>query len=727
MVVRRLLSLGLLAALMAGTAAVPPAGAQSAGQTGTGQTGAAPAQGDTPATLVADNVELKGDNSIVATGHVVVFYQGTRMEATKVVYDKANDKIDITGPIRLTQPDGTIVLADQAELATDLKNGILTSARMVLASKLQLAAAQINRVDGRYTQLTKTVASSCQVCAGHRTPLWEIRATKVIHDAEKHQLYFDNATFRLAGVPILYLPRLRLPDASVKRSTGFLLPMVHNSTLLGTGVTLPYFVALGPSKDLTLYPELYTRSRTLAFRYRQAFRNGYMSWTGAASRDDFHTTGTRAYLFGSGDFNLRNDYKLHFDVQLASDKGYISDHDFSGLDRLQSDLILSRTRRSDFSSARLYAFHSLRGEDDNATLPEYAAGYTRIHRFTMPGIGGQASLSFDTLALTRPSSTDVSGRDDARASAEFNWQRSWIFGPGVVFTSLAKATTDFYVIRQDSTYPSTITRTIPEGAVELRWPLVKQEAGGGSQVLEPIVQLILSPDSVTAVPDEDSTMVSFDEGNLWSLNRYAGYDAIEYGPRANVGLRWTRYSPGGWVLGAVAGRVFRVKSAQDFSTASGLDGARSDWLTGVRVSSPNGLVFTGRAVFNDQMSLSRSEAQLSYGRPRYNFSTSYTYLNADPSENRSVDTSEWGMGAWYKVSDTLDSSINWRYDFQAQRATSAGIGLNWHTECISVNLSLSRSFASSTSVTATTTFGLLVNLLGISGRSAGAAPSRCRS
>ena len=47
---------------------------------------------------------------------------------------------------------------------------------MVLDQQLQLAAAQIDRVDGRYTQLTRAAATSCQVCAAIAAPLWQIRA-----------------------------------------------------------------------------------------------------------------------------------------------------------------------------------------------------------------------------------------------------------------------------------------------------------------------------------------------------------------------------------------------------------------------------------------------------------------------------------------------------------------------------------------------------------------------
>ncbi len=88
------------------------------------------------------------------------------------------ETLTIEGPIMLNSGDGTVLLASQAELSRDLRDGVLTSARMVLQDQLQLAAAPIRRSDGRLTTLDRVVASSCQVCAANPVPLWEIRARK---------------------------------------------------------------------------------------------------------------------------------------------------------------------------------------------------------------------------------------------------------------------------------------------------------------------------------------------------------------------------------------------------------------------------------------------------------------------------------------------------------------------------------------------------------------------
>ena len=105
------------------------------------------------ATLIADKVAVSGDNSLVASGGVEVLYQGRRLRASRIIYDKTTDKLQIEGPITLSDGSDTLVLASAADLSADLTNGVLTSARLVLNQQLQVAAARIFRVDGRYTSL----------------------------------------------------------------------------------------------------------------------------------------------------------------------------------------------------------------------------------------------------------------------------------------------------------------------------------------------------------------------------------------------------------------------------------------------------------------------------------------------------------------------------------------------------------------------------------------------
>ena len=165
--------------------------------------------GERPAVLVADDLLITRDRVLIARGNVEAFQGDTRIRAKSISYDEQTDALTIEGPIVLTDGAGSVILADAAELDSSLQNGLLTGARMVMNQQVQLAAVQIDRVDGRYSQLYKTAVTSCKICEDGEVPLWQIRARRVIHDEVGQQLYFDDATFHIKNVPVFHLPRLR--------------------------------------------------------------------------------------------------------------------------------------------------------------------------------------------------------------------------------------------------------------------------------------------------------------------------------------------------------------------------------------------------------------------------------------------------------------------------------------------------------------------------------------
>ncbi|MDR0808196.1 MAG: LPS assembly protein LptD, partial [Gemmobacter sp.] len=542
-----------------------------------------PARAEDMATLTADRVSVTGDSLLLAEGTVEMRYRGQTLRAARVSYDRTTDRLSLTGPITVSDAEGNVFLADQAELSADLTEGVLNSARMVLNRQMQIAARQMFRAGGRYTQLSDTVASSCQVCATDPVPLWEIRARRIVHDQQERQLYFDRAQLRFAGVPVFFIPRLRMPDPTLERATGLLMPGLRTTSDLGTGVKLPYFVALGPSRDLTFTPYLTTNGgRTLELRYRQAFRSGAIEILGAISRDRILPGKSRGFITASGAFSLPQDFSLTFQAEAVSDPGYLLDYGISDKDHLDSRIEISRTRRNEFISGRFINFRSIRDFDgapeSNATLPTLIGDFTWHRRFSGGPLGGEAGLRFQTHSHYRTSSLpidtgidpdDISdGRDVSRTSLRLDWRRNWIFGPGLIGAVMGEGTADFYQISQDATYGGQQTRLHGAAAVELRWPWSGMTADGAAHVIEPVVQMVTASRDRDTIPNEDSALVEFDEGNLFSLGRFSGSDAREEGSRVNLGLSWTRFAPSGWSLALAAGRVYRSADEGQFTAVS---------------------------------------------------------------------------------------------------------------------------------------------------------------
>ncbi len=675
------------------------------------------------ATLVADSVFVPaGGQSLVATGNVEVFFDGTRMSAQSITFDQATDTLIIEGPIFIVASDGTILTADAANLDPQLENGILRGARLVLNQQLQLASSQINRVEGRYTQLYQVAATSCHVCANGDAPLWEIRARRVVHDSEERQLYFDDATFRVAGVPIFYLPRMRLPDPTLERATGLLIPGIESTDNLGLGIKLPYFIRLGDHRDITLTPYLSTSTTTLEAAYRQAYLNGDIEISGAITNDDL-VGGTRGYLFANGIFDIGQDVTLRFDVEYTSDDDYLLEYDYSDKDRLDSEISIERIRDRDFLIASVTYYSSLRDGEQSATLPPLLADLNWERRIT-PDWGGTLTFTSDMQSHYRETSNDITGRDVARLGYGVNYRRDHITNYGLVIDGDAGFDLDFYNVNDDSTVGDTL-RATTYVQTSLRYPLIRQSARA-THVLEPVLQLAWSDVSGGDVTNEDSIVSEFDQANLISLSRFSGEDAVETGLRAAAGLTWTRVGNAGWDSTLTVGRVFRDSSDTNFTTTSGLSGTASDWLIAGQLLTPAGLTLNSRLVVADDFDVTKAETLARWSGAKLALEAGYIFLPEDVAENRTENVSEWTIDAGYRFNDTWSMGLDARYDVISNGPSETGLEIGWQNECVTVDFSVSRRFTTSTTLDASTDFGLSVGLNGFSaGRTVDSSAHRC--
>ncbi len=696
---RRLISLFLLIALVQLVASAPVQ-AQTGGY----------------ASLTADRiVYTSGYRVLRASGNVVIIFGNSRLEASALTYDEKNDLITAEGPIRLTDGDNLTIIASFAELSGDMKTGILKSARMVLNQQLQLSAVEISRSEGRYNQLHKAAASTCTVSVAHPTPFWQVRARRIVHDEERQLLFFEHAQLRIGNVPVAYVPRLRVPDPSVRRATGFLVPGFNQSSSLGYGVNAPYFIALGDYADVTLIPFIYsTGTATLGFDFRKRFHNGSLNVKGAISNDTVAATPVRGYLFADANFSFQNGIVADIGLQFTSDESFLSDHSISKTTRLDSHIRLSRTRRTSYIWAEVQGFHSLSTTIASDEIP-FLLGEAGMMRRWVPGaLGGQMGFEVSANSYTRTSVTDIVGRDTLRVSSVADWRRQWISGSGLVFATMAELHADYYRSVQDSTFPAPISRAVPIAAAEFRLPLMRESANA-TEVIEPRVQLVWSSPTSATVPDEDSSQVEFEATDLFALNHFAGIDQIERGLRANIGVSYTRKSESGWNVDAVIGKVVRAADYGQFTPASGLDGSQSSYVLAGQVILPSRFLLLQRMVFNTGLAVSKNETKLAYINRKFDVATSYLWLASGAAGNVTAH-SEWTFDGGVNFGGNWRTAASWRYDLIADAASEAGVALTYRNDCIKVDLSLSRTFAASSNVGASTNLGLQVSLEGFGSR-----------
>src|SRR5579871_2056949 len=207
----------------------------------------------------ANEIRYDYNNLLVsAVGNVQIYYNGATIEADKVIYDQKTKRLHAEGNARLTEADGKVSYGQMLDLSDDYRDGFIDSLRLEMPDQTRLAATRADRTDANYTVFQSGVYTACEPCKDDpkKPPLWQVRAARIIHNESEKMMYFEDASIEFFGYPLAWVPFMSAPDPTVKRQSGFLMPIVSTSSGYGFGIETPYYFALAPNYDLTLSPRI---------------------------------------------------------------------------------------------------------------------------------------------------------------------------------------------------------------------------------------------------------------------------------------------------------------------------------------------------------------------------------------------------------------------------------------------------------------------------------------
>jgi LPS-assembly protein len=654
--------------------------------------------------LRADEITYDSNTGVVtARGHVEISDDERTLLAEQVTYNENTDSVSANGHVSLQDASGNVAFADHVELTQDLREGALQGFAALIGKTGRLAASSAERHEGRFSIAHGAVFTPCSICQedGERMPLWEIRAARIVHDQLEKEIYFEDASFEFLGMPVLFLPYFKQADPTVKYKSGFLLPDIGTIGALGSFIKIPYYVALSPTRDLTLDPFFTVNAGTvMQAEYRERWGAGGM-WLQGTLGYDPNASGKpgesiwMSSLLGSGRIPITDTWRTGFDVQLTSNKTYLKRYELSNLDRLTTDLFTDDVQGRSRAALTGYFFQSLRASDVPGQIPMALPlmEYTYIPENRV--WGGRLKVDSSALYLTRNQGTDM-----LRGSADADWRLPYTTGDGQLITFETFLRGDVYYI-DDAKFdvPSaaknteTIGRGLGYGMLEWRWPFVGDIGMRNTTlVVEPIAQLVAASGggNPRGLPDEDSTAFEFDVTNLFSPNPSPGLDLWTGGPRTNVGLRATALLPRGSVE-ATLGEDFRFTSDSTLPAALRVNGDRSDIVGQFKIEFPPNLSLTHQFNIDPQDgTVRRNEVYLRAKLGRSVIDLSYLKLPpsaADPS-----------LGEQEQVNLTTTILIyrNWglfgeaRRDLAKGRMLESSIGLTYDDECFVASLGFHR-------------------------------------
>lgn len=663
------------------------------------QTGDGPAQTeDLPAILFgADEVDYNRElQTVTARGNVEVSRDGRILLADVVSYDRTQDVLTASGNVSITEPTGEVTFASYVELSGDFKDGIVKDIYVLLDENTRIAGTGARRSAGNFTEIAKAVYSPCKVCVdeGKTTPLWRIRAARVLHDSDKKTVEYEDARLELGGVPVLYTPYFQHPDPTVKRQSGLLTPSFGSTSYVGSYFSQPYFWAIDKSRDMTFTPTYTTdEGPVLATEYRQRFDSGEMEIDGSVTRDSDDRF--QGHIDAEGRFDIDPTWRWGFDAEQASTKTYQSRYGFESPSVLTSNLFTEGFRGASYTRVDGYYFQGLKSSDDRDTTP-IVLPHMQFHGQSAPAkYGSYTTLDLDGLSLTRED-----GADSHRASVKAGWSLPHIGSMGDVTKLSLSVRSDNYIVSDverdgKDDYSGYTGRILPLAAIDWKMPFVNDQ-GAYHHVVTPIAMAAWSPNggNPEEISNEDSQSFEFDDINLFSYDRYGGIDRAEDGFRASYGLEWGIYGPQGGYTSAMFGQSYRANENDTFATGSGLDEHMSDYVGRVTVSPSQYLDLTYRyRLDNEDLSARRNQVSATAGSmDTVRINTTYVHFTDDAGSEEFDEREEIYFKAERQFSEFWSGMAYGRYDIDQSDPLEYGIGFVYEDECFVFDGRIRRTF-----------------------------------
>ncbi|WAX94414.1 LPS-assembly protein LptD [Aminobacter sp. NyZ550] len=710
--------------------------------------------------LEADTLVYDNDASTVtAVGGVQIDYAGNRLVAQRVTYDRKTSRLIASGNVEVVNSDGTKIFSQEIDITDDFADGFVNTLRIETVDKTYFAAESAKREGGFLTTFNNGVYTACEPCEAKpdKAPIWRVKAQKIIWNGKKKTVRFENSNFEFFGFPIAFLPAFEIADPTVKRKSGFLMPGVSFNSKLGIGVSVPYYFALSPTYDLTVKGTGYTKQGFLGeAEWRQRFNNGEYSLKMAGiyqmnpDKFDLNTvdrgpTGDENKLRGmvgtKGHFDLNPRWAFGWNILAQTDKNFSRTYSINGFSESthRSEVYLTGLNDRNYFDLRAMRFQvqeealdsdpNARADKQPWVLPSLDYAYIP----DAPLAGGELSFNVNSRViqrsdldanLTAPNGPTVHGIEgtSSRITAEAQWKRTIVTDGGLLVTPLLAFRADgSYVdasaaslaaintmaadprINVAEDVRSSLFRYMATLGLELRWPVLFSSTSS-THVLEPMAQIFARPSESAigglGIPNEDAQSFVFDAASLFERDKFSGYDRMEGGTRANLGLRYSGSFNNGWTTNALVGQSYHLAGDNSFAAPdlvnagaySGLETDTSDYVALAGIASPNGFSASVSGRFDERtFDVRRAEMKVGLDARPLAVSARYAFIQAQPLYGFANDRHEVTLGATARFNDQWRVFGSGTYDIQGDLLVKNGVGFAYDDECFTYLMSYSES------------------------------------
>ena len=488
------------------------------------------------------------------------------------------------------------------------------------------------------TTINKGIFTSCKKNDG--CPPWTIQADKIIYDKDKKQINYENALIKVYDIPVLYFPKFFHPGPTVNRQSGFLIPHINNSNILGTSLQIPYFYAFSQNKDFTFRPTIFDKD-ILMFQneYRQQNKNSFFisdfNIVDGYKSNKSNEKNTLTHLFTKYqiDLDLENfiESSLNISFQKVNNDTYLKIFDTNivntdlkpdNFDTLTSEIDLNIENKEFALRTGLTAYEDL--SKPNSDRYQYVLPY---YDFSRSFFNNNNFASFDFVSQGDNILKDTNSLR-SRMINNLNIRSYDYFSENGFKNNINFYLKNTINAGKNHTEYNSSPQIKFKNIIELvsSFPLINSSENF-TDYLNPKISLRVNPSDMKDYKNENRQI---NNDNLFDINRLGLTDTLESGQNLTLGFDYKkeRINNINKYFEFKLGKVLRLKSNDNIPSNSTLDKKNSNYFGKLTNNLNNNITF------NYEFSINHDLDEIQYNSfgttiTNNNFITTFNYIEED--------------------------------------------------------------------------------------------------
>lgn len=623
--------------------------------------------------FLADSVVVGVDGIIKASGNVKVQNGNIFIRAESIEIDPNTRKIEFGKIYEFNDGRNTTFESGAAIIDQNLSNGVISAAKILVDETIKINADKLILGKGGIQSAENIQqVTSCKQCE-EKEPNWYFKAASAQRDLQNLNIIYRDVVLRVKGIPIAYLPYLRLPDPSVDRARGFLVPEAVLTSNLGAGLKLPYFVPIGNSRDILISPFLTPKTNTLEFRYREKFRSGDLILKGAVSNDQIFGERLRYFYKADGEFQLSYGVNLGFNFGRVSDNSYLGDYSYSADNEIESKISLDKVlvAPSRFFEGGLTYY---RDTDDRNALSEYysfdGSFVKNIQQKFLPG-----NLYFDTRINSSLNVNTENGFSRPPSLAQFglNYSNDDQTYSMIIQNRSFLQFNSFVNAKDDNSTSEDFTLKYGISS-KFKLPLIKRKAYN-SNTLTPWVMVALNGQEGLASGDFFVGNEELSFGNLSQVNKYSSLSESEKGFSLSLGIDSEIFLENGQRLVLSFATHQSAGSTLNPIYNTGLGAEKLSYIGRFDLRSKNRNLLNGSVLVSNDGTLLNGNLLGKASSSKFDLKGRYEYYSPKTDARLSKAIENFEFGSSYNFWKNLNLNTSGRFDLIQDNLATTSIDL----------------------------------------------------